>query len=465
MGLSLSEILRRSKEGQIIEEKQFDLSVYKRTQELQKKYGIRYDPNRPLDTTGDLADRVYQAGCELFVDIGAYCTTTRRAITVTEKELRDEIAACPDELVLGQGQDRVTMVHRSVEGSERPVVIAGLQTTPHSDAGTMFTIYRLCAMDRCVDGIWGGILLTVDEKYEVIAGTPSEIYQYRKTIPVMRRAIEAAGRPGMIIINNAPTSPATIAMFDEQDGMRHSDCIESTGMSEMKLTYDDLNRTAYGLAHGVAIHGAHSSVIGGFSATPEGAAIVAVAASLQLVVIHRSAFFRCGAVDSRIKSRVTRGQLWVAGTAIQGLSRNTRLIVDGGIGDHPAAGPGTKQYLYESAAGHFVSTVMGGHSAGGTRKYVVGETCNYGTPLESRWMGEVCTAAVGISRDQADRIVRYLLDQYENRLKDAPAGDTFEHLYDQRTLQPIPAYERIYNEVKTELRQLGMSFGKDSAGT
>jgi methylamine--corrinoid protein Co-methyltransferase len=283
MGLTLSEILLRSKEGPIIEEKQFDLSIYKRTQELQKKYDIRYDPDHPLDLTGFLADRVYQAGCELFVDIGAYCTTT-------EKELHDEIAACPEEIELGQGQDRVKMRHRSVEGSEKPVVVAGIQTAPHSDMNIMFTIYRLCATDRCVDGIWGGILLTIDGTYEVIAGTPSEIYQYRKTIPVMRRAIEAAGRPGMIIINNAPTSPATIAMFDEQDGMRRSDFIESTGMSEMKLAYDDLNRTAYGLAHGVAIHGAHSSVIGGFSATPEGAAIVAVAASLQLVAIHRSAF-------------------------------------------------------------------------------------------------------------------------------------------------------------------------------
>jgi methylamine--corrinoid protein Co-methyltransferase len=457
MGLTLSEILLRSKEGPIIEEKQFDLSIYKRTQELQKKYDIRYDPDHPLDLTGFLADRVYQAGCELFVDIGAYCTTTRRVIKVTEKELHDEIAACPEEIELGQGQDRVKMRHRSVEGSEKPVVVAGIQTAPHSDMNIMFTIYRLCATDRCVDGIWGGILLTIDGTYEVIAGTPSEIYQYRKTIPVMRRAIEAAGRPGMIIINNAPTSPATIAMFDEQDGMRRSDFIESTGMSEMKLAYDDLNRTAYGLAHGVAIHGAHSSVIGGFSATPEGAAIVAVAASLQLVAIHRSAFFRCGAVDSRIKSRVTRGQLWVAGTAIQGLSRNTRLIVDGGIGDHPAAGPGTKQYLYESAAGHIVSTVMGGHSAGGTRKYVVGETCNYGTPLESRWMGEICNASAGVSREKADRIVRHLLNQYENRIKDAPAGDTFENLYDQKTLKPIPEYETIYNEVKTELREMGLT--------
>jgi methylamine---corrinoid protein Co-methyltransferase len=458
MGLTLPEILRRSKEGPIIEEKQFDLSIYRKTQALQKKYAIRYDPDQPLDITGDLADRVYQAGCELFLDIGAYCVTTRRAIKVTEKELHEEIASCPDKIELGQGPDRVTMVHRSVEGSERPVVVAGIQTAPFSDENTMFTIYRLCAMDRCVDGIWGGILLKIDGIYEVIAGTPSEIYQYRKTISIMRRAIEAAGRPGMIIINNAPTSPATIAMFDEQDGMRRSDYIESTGMSEMKLAYDDLNRSAYGLAHGVPIHGAHSSVIGGFSATPEGAAIVAVAASLQLVAIHRSVFFRCGTVDARIKSRVTRSQLWAAGTAMQGLGRNTRFIVVGSIGDHPAAGPGTKQYLYESAAGHIVSTVMGGHSTDGTRKYVVGNTCNYGTPLESRWMGEVCQAAVGVERRQASELIKYLLNHYEGNLKDAPAGDTFERLYDQRTLQPVSEYKRIYDEVKAELRQLGLNF-------
>jgi methylamine---corrinoid protein Co-methyltransferase len=458
MGLTISEVLQRSKEGPIIEEKQFDLYIFKKTQELAKKYGIRYDPDHPLDVVGDLADRVFQAGRELFLDIGAYCTTTRRVIKVTEKELDDEIATSPDEIELGQGEERIKTVHRSVEGNEEPVVIAGIQTTPFSDEHMMFTIYRLCALDHCVDGIWGGILLKIDGIHDVIAGTPSEIYQYRKTISIMRRAIEAAGRPGMIIINNAPTSPATIAMFDEQDGLRRSDYIESTAMSEMKVAYDDLNRSAYGLAHGVHIHGAHSSVIGGFSATPEGASIVAVAASLQLVAVHRASFFRCGAVDARIKSRVTRGQLWVAGTAIQGLSRNTRLIVVGSIGDHPAAGPGTRQYLYESAAGHLISTVMGSHSTGGTRKYVVGNICNYGTPLESRWMGEVCKAAAGITREQADRIVRHLLERYEDHLKDAPAGDTFEHLYDQRTLEPIPEYQAIYNEVKAELGQWGLRF-------
>jgi methylamine--corrinoid protein Co-methyltransferase len=453
---SFHEILLRSKEGPLVEEKEFDMSLFKKTQELQKKYDIRYDPEKPLDLDGTTADRLFQAGVELYLDQGTYCSTTHRVIRVSEEELFDAIAACPEEIELGEGDDRVRMVHREVEGDQPPIVVAGIQTTPFSDEQMMFTIYQGCAGDACVDGIWGGILLKIDGRYEVVAGTPSEIYQYRKTVEVLRKAVAAAGRPGMITINNAPTCSATIAMFDEQRGLRRSDYMESTGMSEMKVAYDDLNRSAFALTHGVPIHGTHSSVIGGFSGNPEGAAITAVAASFGLVCVHRAVCFRCGTVDARIKSRVTRKQLWVAGTAIQGLNRNTRLIVDGTIGDHPAAGPGTKQYLYESAAGHIVSTVMGAHSTEGTRKFVVGNTCNYGTPLESRWMGEVCKAAVGIDRRTADRIVRYLLDKYENSLTDAPAGEIYEKLYDMKTNEPIPHYQKLYDEVKKELKELDL---------
>lgn len=456
MMTSFHEILLRSKEGPLVEEKEFDMSLFKKTQELQKKYDIRYDPEKPLDLDGTTADRLFQAGVELYLDQGTYCSTTHRVIRVSEEELFDAIAACPEEIELGEGDDRVRMVHREVEGDQPTIVVAGIQTTPFSDEQMMFTIYQGCAGDRCVDGIWGGILLKIDGRYEVVAGTPSEIYQYRKTVEVLRKAVAAAGRPGMITINNAPTCSATIAMFDEQRGLRRSDYMESTGMSEMKVAYDDLNRSAFALTHGVPIHGTHSSVIGGFSGNPEGAAITAVAASFGLVCVHRAVCFRCGTVDARIKSRVTRKQLWVAGTAIQGLNRNTRLIVDGTIGDHPAAGPGTKQYLYESAAGHIVSTVMGAHSTEGTRKFVVGNTCNYGTPLESRWMGEVCKAAVGMDRRTADRIVRYLLDKYENSLTDAPAGEIYEKLYDMKTNEPIPHYQLLYDEVKKELKELDL---------
>jgi methylamine--corrinoid protein Co-methyltransferase len=458
MRVPLWEILSRSKEGPIVEEKQFDLSIFKKTQELQKKYDIKYDPEKPVDISGDLADRVYRAGVELFLHIGTYCSTTKRVIKVTEKELRSEIDSLPPEVVLGQGEDRVKMVHREVEGNEEPIVIAGVQTAPFSNEEMMLKILTGCAMNRCIDGIWGGILLKINEKYDVIAGAPSEIYQYRKTAEILRKAITAAGRPGMVTINNAPTSPATIAMFDEERGLRRSDYMEVTGMSELKVAYDDFNRTAYALVHEIPIHGTHSSVIGGFSANPEGATIVSVAGSLQLIAVQKSECFRCGAVESRVKSRGTRTHLWVAGTAIQAISRNTRLIVDGSMGDHPGAGPGTKQNLYESAAGHILSTVMGGHSTEGNRKFVVGNVCNFGTPLESRWMGEVCKAAVGMDRELGSHIVKYLLSKYEDKVADPPEGETFEKLYDQEKLQPLPTYWKLYKEVKEELRGQGLKF-------
>lgn len=49
MALSMSEILLRSKEGPIIEEKTFDMSIFMKTQELQKKFDIRYDPEKLVD--------------------------------------------------------------------------------------------------------------------------------------------------------------------------------------------------------------------------------------------------------------------------------------------------------------------------------------------------------------------------------------------------------------------------------
>ncbi len=458
MRIPLWEILARSKKGPIIEEKQFDLSIFRKGQELQQKYGIEYNTEQPIDVSGEMADRVFHAGVEFFLSIGTYCVNTRRIIRISEQELLDELAVCPQQIELGQGEDRVALIHRDVEGKQEPIVVAGIQTAPFSNEEMMFTISKGCAMDRCVDGIWGGILLKIENKYDVIAGAPSEIYQYRKVAEILRKAVAAAGRPGMITINNAPTSGATIAMFSEEEGLRKSDGIMVTGMSECKLAYDDLDRSAFGLAMGMPIHGAHSSVLGGFSGTPEGAAITAVAATLQLICIQKTDCTRVGVTEAMVKSRVTRKELWAAGTAIQGLSRNTKLILDGSIGDHPAAGPGTKQYLYESAAGHIVSTVSGAHSTEGTRKFVVGSTPDYGTPLESRWMGEVCKSAAGMDRSKANRIVKYLLEKYEGRLKDAPEGQTFKQLYDQEKMEPVAQYKELYEQVKEELIGLGLSF-------
>jgi methylamine--corrinoid protein Co-methyltransferase len=43
----------------------FDMEVFKKVTELQKKFNIQFDPQIPVPEDDDLADRVFQAGVEL----------------------------------------------------------------------------------------------------------------------------------------------------------------------------------------------------------------------------------------------------------------------------------------------------------------------------------------------------------------------------------------------------------------
>ena len=54
--------------------------------------------------------------------------------------------------------------------------------------------------------------------------------------------------------------------------------------------------------------------------------------------------------------------------------------------------------------------------------------------------------------------IQFLLDKYENSLQNAPAGDTFEKLYDQKILEPIPEYQKFYDDVRAETANLGLQF-------
>lgn len=459
MAPTLWDIIERSRHGEKVEEKVFDLSIFRRLQPLIKEYGLKYDPQNPVCTDDTLIDRVFEAAVRFYVEQGTYCVSTNRVIKFSEQELRDALTAAPSSMTLGEGKDRVVMAHRGVEDRDaEPIVCAGIQTAPYSDEETQSIVYELCARDRCVDGIWGGLITRVDGKYDVVAGTPGEILQYQQDIGRLRGAAARAGRPGMFIINNAPSSIATIAMADRETGLRPTDPFETTGISELKVAYDDLNRTAFGTNYGSPLHGAINSVIGGFSGGPEGAAITAVAGVFQLLMVNLAASMRPGVVSFSAKSRVTRDQLWVSGLALQALSRNTHLVLDGGMGDHPSAGPGTLQYFREAAAGFIVSTVCGGHSTGGTRKFVVSNVVNYGSPLESRWMGEICKSSVGVSREEANGIAKALLEKYEGSIKTAPEGHTLWHLYDRDRLEPNDRYLAIYQEAREELASLGIKW-------
>jgi methylamine--corrinoid protein Co-methyltransferase len=145
--------------------------------------------------------------------------------------------------------------------------------------------------------------------------------------------------------------------------------------------------------------------------------------------------------------------LWAMSVALQGLSRNTNLLVGALTG--PAGGPGTKTMLYENAAFTIATTVSGqsmieaSHSAGGNvPRHVSG--------LDAKICGEVAYAVRGMSREHANDLVTRLIAIYEPQLNTQPIGKPFDEVYDLQTIQPTSEWQGTYDEVRNELIKMGL---------
>lgn len=68
--------------------------------------------------------------------------------------------------------------------------------------------------------------------------------------------------------------------------------------------------------------------------------------------------------------------------------------------------------------------------------------------------------ARGLSRGDANELVMKLLDKYEADIPTQPIGQTFEEVYDLKTVRLTPEWQGIYDEVREEL--IGMGLPLDS---
>jgi methylamine--corrinoid protein Co-methyltransferase len=95
------------------------------------------------------------------------------------------------------------------------------------------------------------------------------------------------------------------------------------------------------------------------------------------------------------------------------------------------------------------SCIWGVRTAGGVHK-------NRGTGLESKFAAEVLKASAGMSRKEANNIVRQYIPKYEERLKSPPLGKLFTECYDLTTLQPTAEWRGIYDSKIEELKGTGL---------
>jgi len=453
--LGMAEICHRATTGPSMRADTFDLDcVFANARALCEKYGLEYDPETPVPSDDDLADRCYHAAVDFVVETGVFCPDTSRVMQFSRDEVLAAVANARGRCIMGEGEDRYEWTPRKPDSDKAPWYHVGTGIM-NSDERIAFNLVREYARIRQANSISVPAMETV-EGHVLQAGTPTEILGAIRGIRIARDALQHAGRPGLaigILISTAGTAMATVAASAPQFGLRPSDGWLVGAQAEMKFDMSTLNKATYLAAWGANIGNESGPLVGGYAGGPAGTAVLNVAYRIVGLLVLDCDYHLTFPVHITRSCSTLRDALWCTAVSSQAISRNTEELV-WSLG-YIAAGAMTKQFYYESAA-YLATAISSGLSAQTT--HPAKALRNDGvTPMEMRGSVEMNEACVGMTRAQANALVKELLTEYEHNIANAPAGQLYQECYDVRTGKPGQEYVTLYGEVMDELRSMGLN--------
>ncbi len=454
---SFWEIVGRSESGPFVKEEEYDWKLSRVARQMLEKYSIRYAPDQVIPDDDDLADRVYQASLDLFLEMGIYCRDTSRLVQFTRDEVEVALKRAPTTVTYGQGRDQATMVYRAIEDSTPPFCLC----TPvgASVAEERFVpMVQSYAQEPLADTFSSAFSQTVNGR-PIKSGTPQEVEAAIWNVIKLREAARAAGRPQIGIhnlVSNAERTDGILAAVQADFGVQPNDGLAIAATAELKIDYERVKKAVFLRHSGHNRYGLYGALMGGYSGGPEATAIVQVAHHFLGLLAFDVQWHDGFPIHLMQGCNSTRDLLWLISVGIQALSRNTQLVV--GISPFTAAGPCTEMVVYEIVANVVASTVSGADPnlvAVARNKYP-----EYASGMEARIGAEAghLVARQGVSREQANAIVKQLLDLYESQITEAPLGKRFDECYDLQTVQPTQEYLDLYDACKEKLTAFGLDF-------
>ncbi|MDP2964823.1 MAG: monomethylamine:corrinoid methyltransferase [Pelolinea sp.] len=452
---SYLDILDRAKTGLVVSKADWDMDyVVLPVRRLVKKYRLEWDKNQVIPEDEDLIDRLFQAGMELAVSSGIYCIATGRVIKFSQEEINEGIARVPRTLQMGEGKDARELYVRKVMDERPPLVWAGNPGTP-----TPEELFMPCVMswmqEPLVDLATCGSLTQVRGR-DVETGKPMEIVAARWELSQLREALRRVGRPGMGLLagQSAVTELGDLAISNPKY-LRPTDSHLVALFNELIIDQINMARALNSEDYGMRNASLATVMVGGLGGDAPGAAVVQVASFLLANWVCLADYHLLHPIHIRHVATSTRGVMWVQSAVEQAFARHAPCIIISDI--YPKSGALTRELLYEVAANAIVITVSGGHLEG------VGSADGAlpnGTGLEARWMAEVGHAVTsqGLTLTQANQLVSQLLSRYEHvfQMPNGNPGVRFDQAYNLKTLKPVPSWQQLYEEVKAEVREMGL---------
>ncbi len=450
------EIVERANTGPFCEDDEFTYEIFMpKMQEVIEKYDIVYNSDMPVPPDDDLADRIWQAATEFFLEVGVLNVDTHRRILVDASELQEALYHTPGRYIVGAGKDARLWKSRVPEAVAPPFCIFSPDITCDEEIFLPMSIAYI--QEPLADGVCAPIL-EESMGLKIKSGAPSEMAGVVEHAMGLRQAVRLAGKPGMFLVavGTAQSDTGQIAVSNDEWGVRYTDGRLIGALTEMKIDNKLLNKVVHCMQFGCFIGCLSGSIYGGYAGRAEGTAILETAYHLAGLTIYQANFQQSFPFHLHFTSNSGREMLWLVSVTQQAVSRNSDILsTSNGFLN---AGSGTEMVLWEAAAHGLASTVSGGHlweAAVAHNKYR-----NYATPLEARLACEVGHAAAqqGMSRGQANDITLKMLEKYEDRIADAPKGKPFQECYDVRVSRPMSWYLDMFNKVKDEIAAMGVAF-------
>jgi len=452
----INEVLERAVNGPICLEKDFDLKLLvPELKRVIKEYDISFDPISPVPSDNDLADNLWKAAIDLYLEVGTLCTDTHRRILFTEAEMKEALGNFPGKFTLGFGRDSKEISSRQIEDPRKPFCLFSPDITCDEDLFVPMSMAYL--QEPLADGVCAPILDEV-EGMPIRSGFPSELKGSVAHAMMFREAARRVGRPGIFLksVGTAESDAAQIAASNPEWGERLTDGRFVASVTELKVNNSLLNKMVHFHTYGCFVGALTGPLLGGYAGGPEGTAIVGIAYHLQGLMVNQAHFMNYFPIHLKYTSNTMRELLWVISTTYQALCRNSNLVsLSNGF---TAAGPCTPMVLREAATHGLVSVVSGAN----LWEIAVAKNLhkNYATPMEARMAAEVgCGAAKEkISRENANDIALALLKTYEENIENAPLGKSFRECYDVRKCKPSSEYMDLYKKTRKELEDQGVPF-------
>jgi hypothetical protein len=123
---------------------------------------------------------------------------------------------------------------------------------------------------------------------------------------------------------------------------------------------------------------------------------------------------------------------------------------------YASAGSATKQYFYEAAA-YLLAIQSSGIGIEDVHPNKAVGT-NQALPIDSEFTCAFGHGNIGITRKEANSIIKKLMESYLPGIKKAPKGRNLNECYDLETMQPDAELLKLYDEAVKELKNYGIGF-------